>query len=97
MNDTELSEFFTAAYGITFPESYIHFVNNFALLDRKAKGLQKHHICPRCCGGNDDERNLIKITFHHHRKLHQLILQTKELTDEQKQKLTFAYQKMKKG
>ena len=97
MMDTELSNYLKSSFGIEFPEGYIHFANCFSELDKNGKNLQEHHICPRCCGGSDDKNNRIKITFHHHRKLHQLILQTKELTDEQRQKLTFAYQKMKKG
>lgn len=97
MTDDELTEFLKNRYGIQFPQSYIHFANNFSKIDSKLTNLQKHHICPRCCGGDDDDNNLIRITLHHHRKLHQLILQTKGLNDEQRQKLTFAYQKMKKG
>ena len=97
MTDAELYKYLKRRYGISFPHSYIHFANNFSKLDIKCQNLQTHHICPRCCGGDDDNDNLIRITFHHHRKLHQLILQTKELTDEQKQQLTFAYTKMKKG
>lgn len=97
MTDKELFLFLKNTYGISFPHAYIHFANNFSKLDCHIKNLQTHHICPRCCGGDDDSNNLIKITFHHHRKLHQLILQTKELTEEQKSKLTFAYKKMYKG
>ena len=97
MTDTELSDFLFNTYKIRFPTAYIHFANNFSKLDVNCKNLQTHHLCPRSCGGTDLKENLVKITFHHHRKLHQLILQTKELTNEQRQKLTFAYQKMKKG
>lgn len=97
MTDNELSEFLKNCYGIQFPQSYIHFANNFNKIDSRLKNLQTHHICPRCCGGNDNSNNLIKITFHHHRKLHQLILQTEELSEEQRSKLTFAYKKMLKG
>ena len=97
MTDNELIQFLKDKYSIQFPIAYIHFANNFSRMDSKLNNLQTHHICPRCCGGDDDENNLIKITFHHHRKLHQLILQTVELTDEQKSKLTFAYKKMLKG
>lgn len=95
MTDEELFNYLKDKYGIEFPQGYIHFANNFSKLDAPLKNLQKHHICPRCCGGDDDEKNLIRITFHHHRKLHQLILLTKSLTEEQKTKLTFAYKKMK--
>ena len=97
MNEKELAEKLEKRYGIIFPKGYIHFALTFNELDKNLKGLQTHHVCPRCCGGGNENENLVRITFHHHRKLHQLILQTKELTDEQRQKLTFAYQKMKKG
>jgi len=97
MTDNELLSFLKNRYGVSFPLAYVHFANNFALLDKNLKNLQEHHLCPRCCGGDDHTDNLVHITFHHHRKLHQLILQTKDLTDEQKAKLTFAYQKMRKG
>lgn len=95
MTDVELFNFLKHKYNISFSHSYIKFVNNFTKLDINIKNYQVHHICPRCCGGDNDKRNLIHVSFHHHRKLHQLILQTKELTNEQRQKLTFAYQKMK--
>lgn len=97
MNEKELIEKLKERYGIIFPEGYIHFALTFNDLDKKSKDLQRHHICPRCCGGGNEDENIVRITFHHHRKLHQLILQTKELTNEQRQKLIFAYQKMKKG
>lgn len=97
MNSDELTRILKERYGITFPEGYIHFALTFNELDKNCKELQIHHICPRCCGGGNEDENLVRITFHHHRKLHQLILQTKELTGEQRQKLIFAYQKMKKG
>ena len=97
MSEEELAKKLEKRYGIIFPKGYIHFALAFNKLDKNLKGLQTHHVCPRCCGGGNEDENLVRITFHHHRKLHQLILQTKELTDEQRQKLTFAYQKMKKG
>ena len=94
MNDKELLVYLEERYKITFPEGYVHFALAFNKLDKKAKNLQIHHICPRCCGGGNEEQNLVKITFHHHRKLHQLILQTVGLTDEQRNKLKFAYKSM---
>lgn len=97
MTDKELYVFLRDTYKIRFAHSYIHFINNFSTLDSGLKDYQVHHICPRCCGGNDDERNMIKVSFHHHRKLHQLILQTKELTKTQRKYLTFAYRKMCKN
>ena len=96
MTDNELFNFLKDTYHIEFPEGYVHFVNNFMKLDKNVK-TQTHHICPRCCGGDDNPLNLAKITFNHHRKLHQLILQTKNLSEEQLKKLKFAYTKMKKG
>ncbi len=94
MNDKELSAYLQKRYNIVFPEGYVHFALAFNELDKKAKNLQVHHVCPRCCGGGNEEQNLVKITFHHHRKLHQLILQTVGLTDEQRSKLKFAYKSM---
>ena len=97
MNVNELSEYIKNKYNISLPNNYLHFALTFNHLDKNCKDLQTHHICPRCCGGKNEEQNLVRITFHHHRKLHQLILQTKELTDEQRYYLSFAYNKMKKG
>lgn len=94
MTDTELTVYLEERYKLTFPKGYIHFALAFNELDKNAKDLQIHHVCPRCCGGGNEEQNLIKITFHHHRKLHRLILQTVGLTDEQRNKLKFAYKSM---
>ena len=56
-----------------------------------------HHIIPRCCGGTDDPRNLIKISIKHHKQLHKLILnsyrpkkQTNRITKSQYKKLVYA-------
>lgn len=35
-----------------------------------------HHIIPRCCGGTDDSRNLIKVSIQHHKDLHKSIIQS---------------------
>ena len=94
MDEHELLIYLENKYKISFPKGYLHFALSFNEIDKKCKNLQIHHICPRCCGGGNESQNLIKITFHHHRKLHQLILQTVGLSDEQKSKLTFAYHKM---
>ena len=95
MSEQELIVYFENHYKITFPKGYIHFALAFSQMDKNCKNLQTHHICPRCCGGGNEDFNLIKITFHHHRKLHQLILQTVGLSDEQRNKLKFAYKKMR--
>lgn len=97
MTDVELYRFLRMNYNISFPHAYVHWANVFNELDRNKKDLQVHHVCPRSCGGDNKSDNLVKVTFHHHRKLHQLILQCKDLTDEQRNKLTFAYHKMRKG
>lgn len=97
MNENELFVKLKEKYGIEFPKGYIHFAMTFNKLDKGLKDLQVHHICPRCCGGGNEDENLVRITFHHHRKLHQLILTTQGLTNEQKDKLKFAYKKMQKG
>ncbi len=94
MDEEELRIKLENKYKITFPKGYIHFALTFNNLDKNLKDLQVHHICPRCCGGGNEDENLVRITFHHHRKLHQLILSTQGLTDEQKDKLKFAYRKM---
>lgn len=94
MNEDELIDKLKKRYGIVFPKGYIHYALIFNQLDKNCKDLQTHHICPRCCNGGNEDENLVRITFHHHRKLHQLILSTQGLTDEQKDKLKFAYKKM---
>ena len=97
MTDSELFLFLKNRYGKSFPHPYLKFANNFAALDKGLSELQTHHVCPRCCGGDDDPRNLIRVSFRHHRKLHQMILQATSLTSEEKSKLEFAYRKMRKA
>jgi len=94
MTDEELFNFLKDTYHIEFPKGYVHFANNFKNLDSGLKSLQKHHICPKCCGGDDNPNNLIKVSLAHHRKLHQLILLTNGLNEEQRNKLKFAYKNM---
>ena len=97
MTESELTVILENRYKITFPKGYIHFALTFNELDKNLKDLQVHHVCPRCCGGGDEDENLVRITFHHHRKLHQLVLSTPGLSNEQRTKLKFAYKKMQKG
>ena len=42
----------------------------------KNKDLQNfeiHHIIPKCCGGKDNEKNLVKLTFREHYLAHKLL------------------------
>ena len=34
---------------------------------------EKHHIIPKCMGGNDDTKNLVKLTFREHYIAHWLL------------------------
>ena len=54
MNEKELAEKLEKRYGIIFPKGYIHFALTFNELDKNLKGLQTHHVCPRCCGGGNE-------------------------------------------
>ena len=84
-----------ARYGMDFYDGYLRYALMFSEADRGKPSLQTHHVCPRCCGGKDDDFNLIRITFEHHRTLHRLILLTESLTPEQRRHLQFAYSKMR--
>lgn len=81
---------------IKLTESYMHFAYTFNQIDKDKKDLQIHHVIPRCCGGTNDNYNLVKVTFHHHRTLHRLILLSDGFTEEQLNKLKYAYNEMKR-
>lgn len=56
-----------------------------------------HHIIPKCCGGTDDPRNLIKVSIKHHADLHKSIIgsykpkkQSNTITKAQYKKLYYA-------
>jgi len=48
---------------------------------------EKHHIIPRCMGGCDDEKNLVKLTMDEHYYVHYLLA---KIYPENK-KLTYAF------
>lgn len=70
MNELEMQSLLKDRYGISFSQGYLHYALVFNELDKNCKELQIHHLCPRCCGGGNENDNLVRITFHHHRKLH---------------------------
>lgn len=48
---------------------------------------EKHHIIPRCIGGNDEESNLIDLYAREHYEVHKLLAQE----NPENEKLTFAW------
>jgi len=43
--------------------------------NRELKGYtEKHHIVPKCVGGNDDASNIVVLTPEEHYVAHQLLL-----------------------
>lgn len=70
-------------------EGYLRYAAMFSVADRNKKGLEVHHVLPRCCGGTDDPANLIRVTEAHHTKLHRMILLSK-LSDEERKLLKYA-------
>lgn len=51
--------------------------------------LYKHHIIPRCMGGNNEKLNLVKLTYKEHRVVHCLLVRM--VTGQYKIKLNHAY------
>jgi len=43
------------------------------VIKRKGDGLNKHHILPKCLGGNDNKDNLVLLTFKEHIIAHHLL------------------------
>ena len=72
---------------------YIKYAVMFSFADKDKKNLEVHHIVPRTCGGRNDIENLISITKKHHTKLHNLILKSDSLSDEERTHLEYAYLK----
>jgi hypothetical protein len=54
--------------------------------------IEKHHIIPRCLGGNDSLENLAKLTAREHFIAHWLL--TKMTTDDIQKKLAYACKRM---
>ena len=90
----DLKETIRASYGVDLDEGYLRLAMMFNEADKGKRDLQVHHVCPRCCGGKDDSFNLVRVTFQHHRKLHNMILMS-NLTPEQRCKLEWAYKNMR--
>lgn len=51
---------------------------------------EKHHILPKCLGGNDESANLVRLTFREHFICHQLLCKIYP----ENQKLIFAFSSM---
>jgi len=76
------------------------YLKYYTLLINKAKlrnfGDEKHHIIPKCLGGNDDENNLVYLTYREHYISHALLT---KLNDSIKLKNAFwqmSYKNVKK-
>lgn len=81
---------------------YCNFTSNSNLRNRKKYKksdkrwiyYEKHHIIPRCLGGNDDEANIILVTPKEHFILHLLL--AKITGDEKLKKTVFLMSKSRK-
>ena len=71
-------------------EGYLRYAAMFSVADRNKKGLEVHHVLPRCCGGTDDPANLVSITKEHHTKLHKMVLLS-ALSENERKALKYAY------
>ena len=81
----------------TLLQKYLDTVEEYRAKDEGIyQDVHVHHILPRCCGGTDDKNNLVKVTVFHHVMLHKLILSNiKGITPVQREKLVYAYKKMR--
>src|ERR1700719_1583943 len=50
--------------------------------------FEKHHVIPRCLGGKNDRRNIVRLTYREHYLAHWLL--TKMTTGKDKRKMDFA-------
>jgi len=75
------------------------YLNYYNLLILKAKNQQRikvkgdehqfHHIIPRSLGGNDDEANIVLLTYKEHKLAHRLLIKITE--GQNKHKMMWAY------
>ena len=89
---TEKMGYILGTYFRKFDDGYLKYCVMFSIADKNKKNLDVHHIVPRCCGGRNDEENLIAVTKKHHTELHNLILKS-DLKDEERRNLEYAYLK----
>ena len=82
---------------ITLGQEYLSLVEKYRKEDENTKEqTHVHHILPRCCGGKDSLDNLVRVSIYHHVMLHKAIFNgTKGLNMIQRDKLLYAYEKMK--
>jgi 5-methylcytosine-specific restriction endonuclease McrA len=57
---------------MNYQKIYNDLVFSRQMLNRKVP-IEKHHIVPKCLGGNDDLSNLVKLTFREHLIAHRLL------------------------
>ena len=81
---------------VSFTGEYLSKVEEYRIQDIDFQGnYHKHHIIPRCCGGTDDSKNLVKVSVFHHVMLHKYILESIQgINPIQREKLIYAYNKM---
>ena len=89
---SEKIDYISKVYSRSFDNGYLKYCVMFSIADKNKKNLDIHHIVPRCCGGRNDDENLIAITKKHHTELHNLILKS-DLKDEERRNLEYAYLK----
>ena len=62
---------------MNYKKNYNDYINYVKSLDRRKDGnvyYEKHHVCPRCLGGNDDSGNLVLLTVREHFLAHYLLM-----------------------
>lgn len=48
------------------PKRYLKFIESINNLHRKLDDFERHHILPRCLGGDDSPENMINLTYREH-------------------------------
>ena len=62
-----------AQYKNTDLSKYNEFLNLCVIYEHNGIGVHEHHIIPRFMGGNDDESNLIKLSYKDHQLAHLIL------------------------
>lgn len=62
-----------AQYKNTDLSKYNEFLNLCVIYEHNGIGVHEHHIIPRFMGGNDDESNLIKLSYKNHQLAHLIL------------------------
>ena len=81
---------------MNYNKIYSNIVRRALLQNRKKSNgvyFEKHHILPKCLGGNDKKDNLVLLTFKEHFICHQLLYKMYENT-ENAYKLMYALHRM---